>query len=273
MLIKTLVENRTCSPSFKPKHGLSLYVKTNKHQLLFDVGSTTLFLDNAKKLGVDIKDIDILIISHGHLDHGGALEYFFEVNKKATVYLQDKALDEHFILDKENNYSNVSLKINKEDLKRVIFVKNYLKIDDELSLVSNVRGHRCYPSNNKRLYKKENGIYINDDFEHEEHLLIQESKTLLISGCCHNGLVNVLDHLKELELPKPDLIISGLHLLDPISKISEDDDFIKEYALELKKYDIPLYTCHCTGYENYLKLKEILGAKINYLATGEVIEL
>jgi mRNA degradation ribonuclease J1/J2 len=71
MIIKTLVENTALSKNFGSEHGLSLYIEANSHKILFDVGASELFLENAKKLNVDISEVDYLIISHGHYDHGG----------------------------------------------------------------------------------------------------------------------------------------------------------------------------------------------------------
>ena len=59
MIIKCLVENTSISQEYKSKHGLSIYIETLKHKILFDVGPNGLFLENAKKLGIDITDIDI----------------------------------------------------------------------------------------------------------------------------------------------------------------------------------------------------------------------
>lgn len=77
MIIKTLVENTSISKDFGNEHGLSLYIETNALKNLFDVGASELFLKNAEKLGVNITDVDFLVISHGHYDHGGGLRMFF----------------------------------------------------------------------------------------------------------------------------------------------------------------------------------------------------
>jgi 7,8-dihydropterin-6-yl-methyl-4-(beta-D-ribofuranosyl)aminobenzene 5'-phosphate synthase len=90
MLIKTLVENTSISKDFGSEHGLSLYVETKKHKILFDVGASDLFLQNAKKLNVNIADVDFLVISHGHYDHGGGLKTFLKENTKAEVFLHHK---------------------------------------------------------------------------------------------------------------------------------------------------------------------------------------
>ena len=85
MIIKTLVENTSISKDFGNEHGLSLYIETNALKILFDVGASKLFLKSAEKLGVNITDVDFLVISHGHYDHGGGLKNFFKENTKAEV--------------------------------------------------------------------------------------------------------------------------------------------------------------------------------------------
>lgn len=78
MKITALVENTTNMPNIKAKHGLSLYIETEKHKILFDMGSGARLLANAKRLKIDLKKVDLAILSHGHVDHGGAIGCLFE---------------------------------------------------------------------------------------------------------------------------------------------------------------------------------------------------
>ena len=76
MRIISLVENTSVNDAIKAEHGLSLYIESKNYKILFDMGQTDLFLKNAKRLGVDLSQVDIAILSHGHYDHGGGLEEF-----------------------------------------------------------------------------------------------------------------------------------------------------------------------------------------------------
>jgi metal-dependent hydrolase (beta-lactamase superfamily II) len=82
MVVKVLMENTAVSGDFQTEHGLSLYVETGGYRLLFDTGASGLFLENAKKLDVDIAKVDFAVISHGHYDHGGGLKPFLAQNTK-----------------------------------------------------------------------------------------------------------------------------------------------------------------------------------------------
>jgi len=85
MKITVLVEN-TCRPGFSATHGLSLYVETTRHRLLFDLGPDETLFDNAARLSIDLARVDTVILSHGHLDHGGALKRFLSLNHTALIY-------------------------------------------------------------------------------------------------------------------------------------------------------------------------------------------
>ena len=83
MEILLLTDNLCALPGCKAQHGLFLYIKTKKHKILFDLGQGSTFIRNARVLGVNIADIDTVIISHGHYDHCGGLTAFLKHNKKS----------------------------------------------------------------------------------------------------------------------------------------------------------------------------------------------
>ena len=96
MIITTLVENMVIPNSnLKGQHGLSLYIETPKHKLLFDVGADDLFLTNAQEMGIDLSKVDTLIISHGHYDHGGGILSFLKINDHAKIYIHGQAFKPH----------------------------------------------------------------------------------------------------------------------------------------------------------------------------------
>ena len=87
MKLWTLMENTTCDANLVCEHGLSLYIEANGQRILFDAGQTGAFADNAQNMGVDLSQVDLCILSHGHYDHGGGIKRFLEVNDHAKVYV------------------------------------------------------------------------------------------------------------------------------------------------------------------------------------------
>lgn len=106
----------------EPEHGVSLYIETgNGLKVLFDTGQSDLFARNAARLGIDLREVDLAVISHGHYDHGGGLNEFLRINTKAPVYIRESALGEHYSI-RPSGIADIGLKIN--DLSRLIFTKD-----------------------------------------------------------------------------------------------------------------------------------------------------
>ena len=88
MKFKILVDNCVDQPDVKGELGFSLYIEHQGFKVLFDLGQSNIFEENAKLFNIDISSIDALVLSHGHYDHTGGLNRFFELNSKAKIYLK-----------------------------------------------------------------------------------------------------------------------------------------------------------------------------------------
>lgn len=274
MIIKTLVENNSISKEFNNEHGLSLYIETKKHKILFDLGKTDLFLENAKKMNVSIEDVDLLIISHGHYDHGGGLETFLKKNNMAKIYISKYAFHPYFSKKEDGSTRYIGLNKDLQFNDRIIFTDKSLYIDEELELFSNVQGKELLSSANKALFADEDKHLIQDTFSHEQNLIITENgKTTLFGGCAHNGIVNIVKKFIDLKKEAPTYVISGFHLFNSNTKKSEDPQLIDSIAGFLLETKSIYYTGHCTGLEAFQHLKEKMDSKINYLATGSILKL
>lgn len=274
MLIKVLVENRTCSSDFACEHGLSLYIETGKHKILFDMGGSTIFLENAHKMGVDLSLVDIGILSHGHSDHGGGLPAFLALNKNAQIYIQEKAGEGHYARRVNDKIAEIGIAPEIMREPEVICTKGDWQVDDGILLFSTVdKKQLCSKANDVLLCKKD-AEYFKDPFEHEQNLLITEAgKNFLITGCAHRGIVNIMSRAMELAGGPLDVVLGGFHLSIPSTGKCEADDIINGVAEYLNSYETKYYTFHCTGIEAYKKLKLVLGDKISYLETGSKVIL
>ncbi|MHB1314529.1 MAG: MBL fold metallo-hydrolase [Christensenellales bacterium] len=274
MVIKTLAENTSITGEYRNQHGLSLFIQTSNHKVLFDTGADSLFYENALKTDVNIEDVDMVVISHGHYDHGGGLQTFFEINKKARVYTQKQAFDRHFYRSPDGETSYIGLDQTLKGNERIIPVENYFHINEELELFSNVKGKELFSAANKVLLMENGERLAEDDFSHEQNLIISENgKTILIAGCAHNGIVNIVKKFIEMKGKPADYVIGGFHLFNPSTKKSEDPQLVSQIGNYLLSTGSQYYTCHCTGIEAFKQLQAIMKDKIEYLSTGRIIQL
>lgn len=263
MKIMALVENKSWC-ELKPKHGLSLYIETKKHKILFDVGPDHTLFENCDKRGIALSEVDIVIISHGHIDHGGALEQFLKINHKAKIYVQRKAFEKHyskFLFLKVDVGITSSLQVHSQ----IVLLDGNYTIDNELSLFTVPNIEKYYSSVNNSLYTD----YGQDDFTHEQNLIISENINVLIMGCGHAGVVNILE---KASIYNPQVCIGGYHLWNPLTKKTVLKGLLEDLAHELAMYDIRYYTCHCTGFTAYNYLSQRL-SNMNYLSCGDTIDL
>lgn len=101
--VVTLLENAACREGLASAHGLSLYLETPRHRILFDMGPDGAFAENAAALGVDLKSVDLAVLSHGHYDHGGGLAAFCRCNDTARIYIRRDAFGEFLSADPGRN--------------------------------------------------------------------------------------------------------------------------------------------------------------------------
>jgi len=269
--ITVLVENTANNKALKPKHGLSIHIETHKHKILFDVGPNNAFIHNANQLGIDLTEVDTLVISHGHFDHGGALSSFLNINEKAKIYIHRQAFEPHYI---KVLFAKIYIGLDKKlsDNDRFILTDGTLQIDDELFLFSNVDKNFDTKSNRVLLKKTQQG-YIQDDFAHEQNLMVtSQGKTALFTGCSHKGIANILCSAKKYN-PNIHAVLGGFHLYNPASKTAEPPEIVQQLVNELSTYDTVFYTGHCTGNKAFNSMHDRMGKKLKHLTTGSVIEL
>ena len=273
MIVKVLVENTSISSEYKSKHGLCLYIQTAKHKILFDLGANGLFLENACKMGVNIADIDTVVISHGHVDHAGAFSLFLQHNSSAKIYIRESAFDKHYTKVLGLPFS-VGLDRSLKNNKQIIFTNDTEVIDDELTLFSNVQPNELTSTSNLALLTEINGKKQVDSFNHEQNLLISEGENaVLFAGCAHAGIVNIKARAEQLSCGKPLTIIGGFHLYNPISKKHESKELVDKIAERLNDGETHYYTCHCTGQWAYSVMKDKLQDSLQHLSTGQEIEI
>lgn len=262
MKLTVLMENTTCDTSLACEHGLSLYIEAGGQRILFDAGQTGAFADNAEKMGIDLSQVDVCILSHGHYDHGGGLKRFLEINDHAKVYVSRHAFGDYY--NAEEKF--IGLDWELLNAEQITFVGDNLTLSDTLSLHTCPNFPQVYFTDACGMQVKRRDQLEVDDFRHEMYLLIRKGeRRIIVSGCSHRGVMNLKTWFA------PDVFIGGFHLmkLDPVKEAAR----LKFTAMELLKQETVYYTGHCTGDAQYDALKAHMGERLHRLTTGAVFEI
>ena len=263
MKLITLVENTADREDLIAEHGLSLYMEACGKKILFDAGQSGAFADNAEKLGVDLKAVDIAILSHGHYDHSGGLMRFLQINEKAKVYVHKDAFAPHF----NSTGSYIGPDPALLETGRLIFNPGTFALAQGLTLTDFSGAPGICPIDSAGLQMEQDGEKRPEDFRHEQYLLIQEGgKLTCISGCSHKGIVNIT------RWADPDVLIGGFHFMN-IDPQGPGKCRLDEAAKILLQSKAVFYTGHCTGAAPYEYLKNRMDDRLHYISTGTQLQI
>jgi len=262
-----LIENSVYKRDLISEHGLSLYIKKDKNELLFDTGQSGLFIKNSYTLNIKPEAIPSIIISHGHYDHIGGLKKL-ELKNNQKVYIHPKGIQEKYtIKNNKPKYSGLPKKIIKKNINFVFNTKKK-EIFEDIFISGKIKrkdGNYC-PAGN--FYLDKNG-QKHDNMEDEQYLLIKSKQgPVIISGCSHSGLKNILEDAEiKFNIKDAYMIIGGLHL------INASKNLLEQTYLTLKKYKVKkISLCHCTGPKGIYYLKKHFSKQAFNFNTGDSIE-
>ena len=260
--VTVLCENVQGCDGVCAEHGLSLYIEACGKRILFDMGQSGLFSENAASLGIDLSAVDAAVLSHGHYDHGGGIRTFLDINKSAPIYVHPLAFGDYY----SGKEKYIGLDKSLYGCDRLIFTDRETKLFDGITIIAPNERELSFPNETYGLYMKADGELIPDTFLHEQYLIIDDGDTkTVISGCSHRGIDKIAAYFNA------DVLIGGFHLkkLD----VEKDSGVLSELGDKLLSQKTKYLTCHCTGEEQYQYMKDRMGERVDYAACGDVIEI
>lgn len=271
MKVHVLVDNESIPEGPEGEHGLSLFIESGGNKILFDTGQGGRFAQNAEEMGVDLSQAHAAVISHGHYDHGGGIGYFLNLNGNAPVYVRKEAF-RPYLAFRHGKYTDIGLNPDFGNNPRIKLTEGTVKISEGLTLFGDTANKYPRPSGNGNLLTGTEGDNRPDDFVHEQNMIVEENgKAVLITGCSHCGIANIVARAEEILGRFPDAVIGGFHLR--IDEGSEDGSTIQDISKTLSQTGAEFYTGHCTDGPAYGIMKETLGEKLGKMGTGNVLEI
>lgn len=278
MKITVLMENTALEGcGLTPEHGLSLYIEYRGKKLLLDAGSSGKFADNARELGIDLSAVELAALSHGHYDHADGLRRFFQVNDHAPVYVRPGAAGPYFAKDPDAyRFIGIGRDIWECGRDRFVEAEGVYPLTEGAWLVpETVRDPAFAGQAADLLVKRGEDDFVPDDYRHEQSLVLEEGRGLVVfNSCSHGGIVNIVRGVLE-QFPGKRVfaVVGGLHMFSRgKSGMNCTREYVFKVADALKELGVEeIHTGHCTGETALELLKERFGPGCHALTTGQVL--
>ena len=266
-----VITDNTPSENLAGEWGLCLLVKYKGKKILVDAGATNLFLENMKGLGETVDDIDYAVLSHAHYDHANGMPGFLDVNNRAKLYVRDSvAADCYKKVSILKKYIGIPRNLMNDYSDRIEKVTGNYELMDGIYLIPHTSENLSAIGKREKMFRKTSSGWMPDDFSHEQSVVIDTDKGLLIiNSCSHGGVENIVKEVKAAFPEKPIYgYIGGLHLFN------KTEDEVGKVAGDLRDANLDfICTGHCTGEKALALLEGELENKVTRLKVGLRIEV
>jgi 7,8-dihydropterin-6-yl-methyl-4-(beta-D-ribofuranosyl)aminobenzene 5'-phosphate synthase len=275
MKIKATIVSENCVfhlPGALAEHGLSIFLQTDRGNYLLDTGYGDAIINNVRVLGIDLKTIKGIILSHHHSDHTGGLGPVLDLTGKMDIHAHPDLFKESYsVTENTARYIGVPYPRPLLEAKGGIFKfgTEFRQIEPELWLTGEVPRHTDYELGDRKQVVKSGDGYVKDDIRDDQSVVIETPRGLfVVLGCCHAGIINTLSYIVEkMGQRHIHAVIGGTHL-GPVSDAQRE----KSIAA-LKSFDIErLGVSHCTGLKTASRLAAEFGDRFFFCNVGTVVE-
>ncbi len=275
--ITILCENSVGRRVGSGEHGFSAFIETNQGNYLFDTGSGHSIVSNSLELSKDLRTINKIFLSHGHYDHTGGLPEVLKLKGEVDVHAHPHIFLDRIHVVKENDKETrrfVGIPYKKNYLEflgaNFIFSTNFTEIEKGIFLTGEVPRKTSFEKPDPTLFAEVDGKITRDIFPDDQSLILDSERgVILILGCAHSGMINIIHYaINKTGKEKFYAIVGGTHL-----------DFLTPEQLEetinvLKKLDIErIGASHCTGMKAAFRLHQEFGSRFFYGYVGNTLEV
>lgn len=267
MKLHVLVDNNTIIDRyFKGEPGVSYYIEEGETKILFDVGYSDIFIENAQKMGLDLLALNYIVISHGHIDHTWGLSPLMRLQNEAVMTGKNYekptfVAHPEALYEKSYDGEDIGSILSESKIGRyynMVLKKEAYWLTDKLVFLGQVERSNNFenqsPIGSCSCGGKREADYLRDDsalaYKSDDGLVI-------ITGCSHAGICNIIEYAKKICNEERILdVIGGFHLLNPSEAVMSATMTYFE-TLDVKE----VHACHCTDLASKIHLSKVVNIK------------
>ncbi len=260
----TVLIDNTSQPPLLCEWGLSMIIRYGGRCILLDTGKSSQFAENAVLLGERLSDVEYGVLSHAHYDHADGMDEFFSANSSASFWLREGTEENCYSGEgADRHYIGIKQGTMRRHRSRISFASGDVKLFDGAWLIGHKTDLEAAGRRAHMYLLTENG-WTTDRFCHEQSLVLESSKGLVVfNSCCHAGADVIIHEVEQTFEKKVYAIVGGLHLFR-----SSDDEVIG-MAERLEDTGVQrIVTGHCTGERGIELLKNTLGDRVEMMYSG-----
>jgi 7,8-dihydropterin-6-yl-methyl-4-(beta-D-ribofuranosyl)aminobenzene 5'-phosphate synthase len=269
----TVLADNEASEGLEKEHGFAAWVEVGSRHILFDTGHMGALQAHAARLGINLKDADVLVISHGHRDHTGTLDRFLAENNHAELYFANQIDIERFWykpdadtygMPEESRQALAALPASRV---HSIAAPHYLA--PGVGITGPVPRLNSFEDTGGTFYFDKNRVTV-DGIEDDQSMWFETDDGLVVLlGCCHSGLSNTIDYIRKVSgISKVRGVVGGMHLLQANEqRLDRTFEVMTGWNADF------LIPCHCTGVDSAIKMRAAIGSEIvSHGHAGMVVE-
>ena len=275
--ITILCENLVGKRVGSGEHGFSAFIEMSRGNYLFDTGGGHSIVANSLALDKDLRTVRKIFLSHGHYDHTGGLPEVLKLKGNVDVHAHPHVFLDRISVLKENGKETkkfVGIPYKKSYLESLganfIFNTDFTEVERGLFLTGEVPRKTSFEKPDPRLFSEINGKTEPDVFLDDQSLIMESEKGLiLILGCAHSGMINILKHvIQKTGKKKFYAILGGTHL-DFLTSEQLEESINVLNQLEIERIGVS----HCTGMRAACRLHLEFGDRYFFGSVGSVLEV
>jgi len=229
---------------------LSFLIEVNGKKILFDFGYSDVYARNAEQLGIDLNEVDMAVLSHGHNDHTGGLSAWH--GKRIVLFCHPECIGKTVFDGLDiGNPLGIQEMTERFDVR---FSKEPVWMTEDCCFLGEIPAITDFEQRSAIGKRWDESVW-KDDYVMEDSALAIKTKHGLwvVTGCSHAGICNIIEYAKQVtKMDKVAGVIGGFHLL-------KQDEKLNKTILKLKEFQIErLIPCHCVNLKSKIEMSKIL---------------